>query len=64
MLEASDELPGGEGGGVPSPHEGPPFVVPSCWTVGSARVLEAMGFQALATTSLGFAYTLAGSMAA
>ena len=37
-------------------HEGPPFVVPNPWDVGSARVLEAMGFQALATTSSGFAY--------
>ena len=27
-------------------HEGPPFVVPNPWDVGSARVLEAMGFQA------------------
>ena len=39
-------------------HEGPPFVVPNPWEVGSARVLEAMGFQALATTSSGFAFTL------
>ena len=39
-------------------HEGPPFVVPNPWDVGSARVLEAMGFQALATTSSGFAFTL------
>ena len=39
-------------------HEGSPFVVPNPWDVGSARVLEAMGFQALATTSSGFAYTL------
>jgi 2-methylisocitrate lyase-like PEP mutase family enzyme len=33
-------------------------VVPNPWDVGSARVLEAMGFQALATTSSGFAFTL------
>jgi 2-methylisocitrate lyase-like PEP mutase family enzyme len=39
-------------------HEGLPFVVPNPWDVGSARVLEAMGFQALATTSSGFAFTL------
>jgi 2-methylisocitrate lyase-like PEP mutase family enzyme len=39
-------------------HEGPPFVIPSPWDTGSARVLEALGFQALATTSSGFAFTL------
>jgi 2-methylisocitrate lyase-like PEP mutase family enzyme len=39
-------------------HEGEPFVIPNPWDVGSARVLEALGFDALATTSSGFAYTL------
>jgi 2-methylisocitrate lyase-like PEP mutase family enzyme len=39
-------------------HEGPPFVIPNPWDLGSARVLEALGFQALATTSSGFAFTL------
>ena len=39
-------------------HEGAPFVIPNPWDVGSARVLEALGFQALATTSSGFAFTL------
>jgi 2-methylisocitrate lyase-like PEP mutase family enzyme len=39
-------------------HEGEPFVIPNPWDVGSARVLEALGFKALATTSSGFAYTL------
>jgi 2-methylisocitrate lyase-like PEP mutase family enzyme len=39
-------------------HEGDPFVIPNPWDVGSARVLEALGFKALATTSSGFAYTL------
>jgi 2-methylisocitrate lyase-like PEP mutase family enzyme len=39
-------------------HEGEPFVIPNPWDVGSARVLEALGFQALATTSSGFAFTL------
>jgi hypothetical protein len=32
--------------------------MPNPWDVGSARVLEALGFQALATTSSGFAFTL------
>jgi 2-methylisocitrate lyase-like PEP mutase family enzyme len=39
-------------------HEGEPFVIPNPWDAGSARVLEALGFQALATTSSGFAFTL------
>ena len=39
-------------------HAGDPFVIPNPWDVGSARVLEALGFPALATTSSGFAFTL------
>ena len=39
-------------------HEGEPFVIPNPWDVGSARMFEALGFQALATTSSGFAFTL------
>jgi 2-methylisocitrate lyase-like PEP mutase family enzyme len=39
-------------------HEGATFVIPNPWDAGSARVLEALGFKALATTSSGFAFTL------
>ena len=39
-------------------HAGEPFVLPNPWDAGSARVLEALGFKALATTSSGFAFTL------
>ena len=39
-------------------HEGDPFLIPNPWDAGSARVLEALGFEALATTSSGFAFTL------
>jgi 2-methylisocitrate lyase-like PEP mutase family enzyme len=39
-------------------HEGETFVIPNPWDAGSARVLEALGFKALATTSSGFAFTL------
>jgi len=39
-------------------HEGDPFVIPNPWDIGSARVLAALGFKALATTSSGFAFTL------
>jgi 2-methylisocitrate lyase-like PEP mutase family enzyme len=39
-------------------HEGEPFVIPNPWDGGSARALAALEFQALATTSSGFAFTL------
>jgi 2-methylisocitrate lyase-like PEP mutase family enzyme len=39
-------------------HEGEPFLIPNPWDAGSARVLEALGFKALASTSGGFAFTL------
>jgi len=39
-------------------HAGPPFVIPNPWDAGSARMLAALGFHALATTSSGFAFTL------
>lgn len=37
---------------------GDPLLLPNPWDVGSARVLTALGFRALATTSSGFAATL------
>jgi 2-methylisocitrate lyase-like PEP mutase family enzyme len=40
-------------------HRGPtPLLMPNPWDLGSAKLLEAMGFEALATTSGGFAATL------
>jgi 2-methylisocitrate lyase-like PEP mutase family enzyme len=39
-------------------HEGPPFVIPNPWDAGTAKMLAALGFDALATTSGGFAMTL------
>jgi 2-methylisocitrate lyase-like PEP mutase family enzyme len=39
-------------------HENGAFIIPNPWDAGSARVLEALGFKALATTSSGFAFTL------
>ncbi len=39
-------------------HAGEPFVIPNPWDAGAARVLAALGFRALATTSSGFAFTL------
>jgi len=34
------------------------FIIPNPWDAGSARILEKLGFEALATTSGGFAVTL------
>ena len=34
------------------------FIIPNPWDAGSAKLLAALGFEALATTSLGFASTL------
>jgi 2-methylisocitrate lyase-like PEP mutase family enzyme len=39
-------------------HEGEPFIIPNPWDAGSARLLQTLGFQALATTSSGFAFSL------
>jgi 2-methylisocitrate lyase-like PEP mutase family enzyme len=39
-------------------HEGEPFIIPNPWDAGSAKVLAALGFRALAGTSSGFAFTL------
>lgn len=40
-------------------HSGPsPLLIPNPWDAGSARILASLGFQALATTSSGFAATL------
>lgn len=39
-------------------HESGCFVIPNPWDIGSARLLERLGFRALATTSSGFAWSL------
>ena len=39
-------------------HQSGCFVIPNPWDVGSARLLEQLSFQALATTSSGFAWSL------
>ncbi len=40
-------------------HDGPgTFVIPNPWDVGTARILAALGFRALATTSAGYAFSL------
>ena len=39
-------------------HQDHALLIPNPWDAGSARVLASLGFQALATTSSGFAATL------
>jgi 2-methylisocitrate lyase-like PEP mutase family enzyme len=39
-------------------HEGETFIIPNAWDAGSAKVFAGLGFQAIATTSSGFAFTL------
>ncbi|KAA8998849.1 isocitrate lyase/phosphoenolpyruvate mutase family protein [Affinibrenneria salicis] len=40
-------------------HEGQgAFIIPNPWDVGTARILAAMGFQALATTSAGMSFSM------
>lgn len=40
-------------------HEQPrPLLIPDPWDIGTARILAALGFEALATTSAGMAYSL------
>lgn len=36
------------------------FLIPNPWDAGSAKILESLGFQALATTSSGFAWSRGG----
>lgn len=38
-------------------HEDGCFVIPNPWDIGTARYLQSLGFQALATTSAGYAFT-------
>ena len=42
-------------------HEGAPFVIPNPCDAGTAKVLESLGAEALATTSSGLAFTLGRS---
>ena len=38
-------------------HESGCFVLPNPWDVGSARMLQHLGFSAVASTSAGFAWS-------
>jgi 2-methylisocitrate lyase-like PEP mutase family enzyme len=39
-------------------HQGETFIIPNPWDAGTAKVLAGLGFEALASTSAGFAFTL------
>jgi 2-methylisocitrate lyase-like PEP mutase family enzyme len=39
-------------------HRNHAFIIPNPWDVGTARLLETLGFEALATTSAGFAFSI------
>src|SRR5215210_5163444 len=47
-----------KGAALKALHEGEPFVIPNPWDAGSAKAFASLGFEALATTSGGFAFTL------
>jgi 2-methylisocitrate lyase-like PEP mutase family enzyme len=39
-------------------HRNHAFIIPNPWDVGTARILAYLGFEALATTSMGFAFSI------
>src|ERR1051326_8061822 len=39
-------------------HRDHAFIIPNPWDVGTARILAHLGFEALATTSMGFAFSI------
>ena len=51
------KLPALVGGRIESAAPGA-FIIPNPWDAGSARILAGLGFEALATTSAGFAFSL------
>src|ERR1700728_2617165 len=56
-FRALHKLPAKPGAPIESPSPGA-FIIPNPWDAGSARILSGLGFEALATTSAGFAFTL------
>jgi 2-methylisocitrate lyase-like PEP mutase family enzyme len=56
-FRALHRLPAAVGATIEAARPGA-FIIPNPWDAGSARILAGMGFEALATTSSGFAYSL------
>lgn len=53
----TDRTSAGKAAGLLALHAGPGFVLPNAWDAGSARILEQVGFPAIATTSAGIAWS-------
>ncbi|HEX6888748.1 MAG TPA: isocitrate lyase/phosphoenolpyruvate mutase family protein, partial [Candidatus Nanopelagicales bacterium] len=53
----SSHAPAGHAAALLALHRGPGFVLPNAWDAGSARILEQLGFPAIATTSAGIAWS-------
>ena len=51
-----DSMPYDKAAALLELHAGPGFVLPNAWDAGSARILEQVGFPAIATTSAGIAW--------
>lgn len=56
-FRALHKLPATAGARIEAAEPGA-FIIPNPWDGGSARILAGLGFEALATTSSGFAFTL------
>ena len=56
-FRALHRLPAAVGATIEAAGRGA-FIIPNPWDVGSARILAGLGFEALATTSSGFAFSL------
>ena len=55
----SDQAAKAGGGRFLALHRpGDPLLMPNPWDIGSAKLLASLGYEALATTSSGFAATL------
>lgn len=52
-IQSDEAMPADRGAGFLALHSGPGFVIPNAWDAGSARILEGVGFPAIATTSAG-----------
>jgi 2-methylisocitrate lyase-like PEP mutase family enzyme len=58
LLEEASSRVTGLRGRFAQLHKAGTFLMPNAWDVGSARILESLGFPAIATTSSGFAASL------
>lgn len=56
-LDHDPEQPTDKAAALLALHTGPGFVLPNAWDAGSARILEQVGFPAIATTSAGIAWS-------